>query len=314
MMQLLPNDQIQKDKWDQLISESKLPLIYGFSWYLDIVAPNWCAIVNDDYSIGFPIYTRRKFSIPYIIQPPWTQQLGFFSKIEINTDVIQEVIFFLKKKYLWCSLRFNESNRNLFPIISKKISIIWHNNYLLNLDQPYDKIYQHFSKNLKRNLKKSEKLPYFLKSSTDYESVVKIFKQNQGINISSLSKRNFATLFQLLETLYKKQLLSVYHLYDGNNNLIAGVIFLTFSGRATLLLSGIANGLAKKYYPLHTLINYFITNRTNEVKILDFEGSDNPNLARFYAQFGSVNYPYPELYFSKLPLSRKFIEIIARFI
>lgn len=314
MMQLLLNDQIQKDKWDQLIRESKLPLIYGFSWYLDIVAPKWCAIVNHDYSIGFPIYERRKFLIPYIIQPPWTQQLGFFSKIEINTDVIHEVIFLLKKNYMWCSLRCNESNRNFFSALSKKISLIWHNNYLLNLDQPYDKIYQHFSKNLKRNLKKSEKLTSFIKPSTDYESVVRIFKQNKGINIGSISKQNFATLLQLLETLHKKQLLRIYHLYDGNNNLIAGVIFVTFSGRATLLLSGIVNEQVKKYYPLHTLINYFITNKTNEMKVLDFEGSDNPTLARFYAQFGSVNYIYPELYFSKLPLSRKLIETIAKFI
>ena len=47
MIQYLLNHQIDKTKWDATIAECGN--IYAFSWYLDIVHPQWEALVEDDY-------------------------------------------------------------------------------------------------------------------------------------------------------------------------------------------------------------------------------------------------------------------------
>ena len=72
----LSHKSIDKEKWDQVISAANNGLIYAKSWYLDIVSPNWEALVSDDYNFVFPIPIKRKYKLPYIVQPPLAQQIG----------------------------------------------------------------------------------------------------------------------------------------------------------------------------------------------------------------------------------------------
>lgn len=44
---------------------------------------------------------------------------------------------------------------------------------------------------------------------------------------------------------------------------------------------------------MHFLIDHVIHQKTDDVQILDFEGSQNPNLARFYSSFGAETFYYP---------------------
>jgi hypothetical protein len=42
--------------------------------------------------------------------------------------------------------------------------------------------------------------------------------------------------------------------------------------------------------------------------LLDFEGSDIPNLAFFYSSFGAVNQAYPALKINRLPFYLKWLK------
>lgn len=309
MLQLLQHHQIQKDKWDALIKHSQTPLIYGLSWYLDIVAPGWCAIVNEDYSIGFPVYLKKKMFIPYAIQPIWTQRLGFFSTHSITDEVMKQTFSILQKNALWWSFRMN-ANFNL-SLLNKNVQISQHHNYELSLKKPFDELWHQFSQNLKRNLKKSFHMQQNITQSEQVDRIIHIFQQHRGKQITGLHHQAYETLRMLIQEARRRNMAIIYTMHDNTGVLIAGAIFLVFHNRAILCFSGV-DTLAKKFYPLHNLIVHFIRNHHNEYSILDFEGSDNPNLARFYSQFGAINVPYIELYYNKLPFSNRIVHCLRK--
>ena len=51
----IKNININREKWDDCVSNSVNSRVYGLSWYLDIVCKNWDGIVIDDYEIVFPV-------------------------------------------------------------------------------------------------------------------------------------------------------------------------------------------------------------------------------------------------------------------
>lgn len=48
MITYLFNSEIDKDKWDNCIKNSPGAKPYAYSWYLDIMAPGWQALVDED--------------------------------------------------------------------------------------------------------------------------------------------------------------------------------------------------------------------------------------------------------------------------
>jgi len=67
-------------------------MVYGCSWYLDIVCPEWEALVQDDYEAIFPLTCNRKFGIRYLYQPFFTQQLGIFSRGLLSGELVEKFL------------------------------------------------------------------------------------------------------------------------------------------------------------------------------------------------------------------------------
>ncbi len=88
--------------------------------------------------------------------------------------------------------------------------------------------------------------------------------------------------------------------YTEDNSLCAGAFFVRSPRRHVFLFSG-ANQMAKDTGAMSYLIDAYIEAHCGEPHILDFEGSQNPNLARFYRGFGAKAVRYPYLYINRLP-------------
>ena len=91
MIKLYANNEINKRKWDSCVADSQNGLIYAYAWYLDIVSPNWSALIKEDYKAIFPLPIKKKLGISYISQPLFTQKLGLFS-----VNDLEDVKSFLK--------------------------------------------------------------------------------------------------------------------------------------------------------------------------------------------------------------------------
>ena len=55
MIHYIQHKDIDFEKWDACVANSFNRLIYGFSWYLDVVCDDWDALVLNDYEAVFPL-------------------------------------------------------------------------------------------------------------------------------------------------------------------------------------------------------------------------------------------------------------------
>lgn len=273
----LSHNSIDKEKWDQVISASRNGLIYANSWYLDSVSPNWEALVSDDYTYVFPIPIKRKFKLPYIVQPILTQQLGLFSNQLITSDIIQLFI----KKFPSYSYELNLNEHNHLPELDGIP------NFVLDLNKSYEELSSNYSKNTVRNISKAQKLHLKIVDELSIETFIS-FYQNTSKTYKSASSECLRNLIEIgLQLGYFK----VSGVINEANEMIAALCYTEFKQRITYL-APVSNEEGKKAFAMFYLVDQLIQREALKDKILDFEGSRIEGIARFYKGFGAKNHPY----------------------
>lgn len=276
-IQYLSHKSIDKEKWDLVISSAKNGLIYAKSWYLDIVSPNWDALVSDDYTFVFPIPIKRKYKLPYIVQPSLTQQLGLFSDQTINSEIIRLFI----QKFPSYSYELNMNEHNHLP------GLYGTPNYVLDLSKPYKVLFSKFSKNTIRNIGKAQKLQLKVINNISVDSFINFYK-NTSKNYKSV---DCECLEALIANGLQHGAFKLSGVYNEANDMIAALCYTEFKQRITYLVP-ISNEEGKKAFAMFFLVDQIIQREAESDKLFDFEGSKIDGIARFYKGFGAKNHPY----------------------
>jgi len=289
------NQDINKKKWDRCIDDSVNARIYAYSWYLDIVSPEWSALILDDYQAVFPITSGNKMGIKYCYQAPFTQQLGMFSPLLHTPQMLDSFLKKLSESFPLIQINLNSYNKTSVykETISSKI------NHELDLIASYDNIRKSYSKNLKRNIKKAQKTDLTIFENLKPEAVIDLFRANKGKEIKGLSDNDYQKLNHLIYKALSINKVEVWGIYTPENNLCAAAVLMKDHKRFTFLFSA-TNQEAKDTGAMPFLIDSFIQQHSEEKKIFDFEGSNDENLARFYKSFGSAVVHYPHFFQNNL--------------
>lgn len=300
MIVYLENKDIAKRKWDECISHSVNERIYAYSWYLNIVAPEWSALVLDDYQAVFPVVHQKKMGISYAYQPFFTQQLGLFTPLLLTPELVESFLEKLFEIFPFVQINLNSHNK-----LSKKLNCFHlRDNYELDLISPYEDLKLSYSKNIKRNIKKAHKAKLTIFKNLKPDLVGDMFKKDKGKNLKVYRDLNYFTLNKLIYKAIEKGKAEVWGAYSLQNSLLASAVFVKDSRRFTFLFSG--NTLeGKENGAMFYLIDSFIEAHAESKMILDFEGSMDSNLARFYKGFGSQLIKYPHIYKNSLPFYLK---------
>ena len=313
MIRFLKHSEIDNKKWDKAIDESANTLIYAYSWYLDIVNPNWNALVEDDYVSIMPLTGNKKYGIEYLFPPYFAQQLGVFSKNKLSKEMVESFLKAIPSQYKFIETNLN--TRNTFEIsdftIKKNINIE------LALNSSYEALRKNFSEDTKRNIKKAAKYELKLQKGISPAELIKIFRKNIGKKINNLADKNYEVLLSLINTCIAKGYADVWGAYS-EEKLCAGVVWLTKGNRSIFLFSA-TDPQAKKTGAMFYLIDKFIQEQTgsegvhsDSKMILDFEGSNLPGLARFYKGFGSEEYVYLQVRKNNLPKVIKWLKELKK--
>ena len=295
MIGYLKHNEIDKKKWDHAIDQSLNDLIYGYSWYLDIVSPNWSALVEDDYSSFMPLTGNKKYGVDYLFPPYFAQQLGVFSKEKISKNKVEEFLNAIPPNYKFIEVNLN--TQNTFDVSGFKTKK--NTNIELALDSPYEALQKKFADDNKRNIKKASKHDIKLQKGIAPSDLISIFRKNIGKKINNLTDKNYKVLLNLINTCVSKGYAEVWGAFS-EGKLCAGVVWLIKNNRAIFLFSA-TDQQAKKTGAMFFLIDKFINEHAGENMILDFEGSNLPGLARFYKGFGSEEYVYLQVRKNNLP-------------
>lgn len=292
----IQHNKIDFVKWDACVKLGKADLIYANSFFLNSIHPDWDALVINDYESVFPVTKASKFGIKYLLQPFFTQQLGLIGLHEKSTFVFDACIAELRKryKYIECNLNYLNSTNKYKAYCTDQTSII------LDLGKPYSELKSNYSKNLERNLNKSVNAPLKLISNVDPKLIIDLFKNNKGKELNHIQTHHYYKLELLLNNLLERDAVKINGITDNSNKLIASVAFANHNNKYFFFFSAL-NQEGKQLKAMPFLINRFIEEHSGQEFLLDFTGSNQKSLARFYKSFGAREYVYLRLKLNDLP-------------
>lgn len=286
-------DDIDTAKWDSCIARSVNGIVYAYSWYLDIVAENWDALIGDDYQTVFPLPYNVKYGIPYIYQPFFTQQLGLFSLGSINPALVSEFLDAIPRSFRYIDLNLNTFVRVDYPNAKVFPRVTYH----LDLIEPFDVITSRYSSNTKRNVLKAVAYNISVVKGLSAFQIIELKKGNMTV---SLKQKHFDILTQLITQSVGNGVGELYGAYTARNELCAGALFLKTNGKVIYLLAS-STDEGREQRAMFGLVDHFINQNSESHLVLDFEGSNIESVARFYDGFGASPCEYNRIVLNRLP-------------
>ncbi len=295
-IQYLTRAQIDTTKWDQCIRQAPNGRIYAYAAYLDGMANNWDALVYNDYEAVMPLTWNSKYGIRYLYQPFLAAQLGVF-----GSDDVQTFLEAIPGHFRYIDIYLNSGNTKAV----KEEEVMLRENYLLNLNKPYEALYNGYRENIRRNIKKAKQAGCRVVKDFDVETVISLASTQMHLHDKNVEE-NIGRFRELYKKLKVENRAITYGI-SLQGEMIASCVFFFSHNRAYYILVGNhPNG--KTIGASHALIDAFIADHTGQDLILDFEGSDIRNLAFFYSSFGATQEIYPAFKTNRLPFYLKWLK------
>lgn len=293
MIIYLKNKEIDRNLWDTCIRNSGCFKPYPYSWYLDIMAPGWEALVDDEYDSVFPVPGFNKYSIKYIATPIFLQQLGAFSPDKPAGQMINEFIWYMPEFYRFVDLCIGQKINTEGFLLTERT------NYVLPLDKSYDDLWNSFSSDCRRNIGLASQRGVSYTRDVKPKELINLFIDYTGKNITGIRKRDY----ERLETLMNHCLFNRKGRINGvrsGNTLISGIFVIEIPGSKTILFTANSPESREKRINYHA-INELIKENASTDTILDFAGSSIPSVASFMESFASTKETYYRIYRNLLP-------------
>jgi hypothetical protein len=268
----LIHNKINYEKWDACIQNACNSLVYAESWYLNVVSPNWEALVMGDYEYVMPLPVKRKFGLSFLVQPPLIQQLGIFSMTKIDEDIIEH--FIQNIPYKSYHLNLNEQNQ-----YSKGAN---QPNFLLDLNKDYQTIFGGYSTNTKRNIKKVKEFNIEIRTGILPSVFLEFYHATEkNYPVEAELKVN-----KLIEESFRNGKATLYGAVNSNCELISALCLLHSPQRLIYLLP-VSNKEGKERLAMFKIVDEIIQKYANTNFLIDFDGSSINNISRFYLGFGA---------------------------
>jgi hypothetical protein len=295
MIRYMDHHEIDMEKWDACIDSAPNGIFYAYSWYLDMLAPPWGGLVEGDYRSVMPLPYRKKFGVHYIYQPAFIQQLGIFSTHSMGEELTRKFIAAIPGHFRYADIPMNTFNK-VPPLegVLRKTRVT----YELDLIPTYEEIYKRYSENARRNLKKAEKRGVFIAAHGRPEEVITAFRSSRKRD--PYTEKDYQALKHLIYSGMHRGNVSLYSAYSDKNNFSAGIVFYHTHKKVVFLFSGSAPE-ARENGAMFKLVDAFIRDHAGRELVLDFEGSSDPSLARFYRGFGSKECLFLQLRINRMP-------------
>lgn len=301
MIRYLEHKEIDKKKWDECIHSSPNGIIYGLSWYLDVVCPGWNALVSDDYKTVMPLPLRKKFGIAYIFTPYFAQQLGIFGS-DIDEKLVTDFFSSIPSDIKLMDIKLNESNR--FPAGTKKVKE--KKNYTLDISLDYDSIRSGYNRNCKRNLKKAAKNELQISDSISEKEFARFIEKNLEKQMHDLSKEAIDLLEEITSSCIAKDMAEIATIRNADGEIYAAGFYLFYKKRMIFSVCA-SSPEGKKNQAMHLLVDHQIRKYAGRYTILDFSGSEIRGIAYFNSTFGANPQIYQLVHINRLNWVQKVI-------
>ena len=295
-IRFVKNADIDYEKWDKCITNSPFGMFYAKSWFLDRICSHWDALILADYLYIMPLVNNRKFGMNYIFQPFFTQQLGVFSVLPVESKIVNQFLKAIPKKFRLIDMKLNWGNQPTTDTFQIKTNT----NYHLDLRSDLQDIQNHFNTNTQRNIRKAVQNGVQVSFSCDLDTFIKFTQHNLADKSPEVRDYHFQALQNVVHHSLNQQTGEIYCSYDSDSKLIASAFFVRSDNRCTYLAAS-SNEKGINRSAMFLLIDAFIKNNAGRNLVLDFEGSNIEGVARFYSGFGAIPQTYYSVHQNRLP-------------
>jgi hypothetical protein len=296
MISYRKHNEIDKKKWDDCIQNAVNRRPYAFSWFLDTVSPGWEALEMNDYETVFPLPQKRKFGIRYLFQPYFAQQLGIFSREHLTEMLVEKFLLAIPPHFSYVHIHLNSMNK----ADPGKYTVIPRVNHELDLIGGYDTILSGYHQNTRRNIRKALDQNLTISRKVKPDELISLFRSNYGRNEASLRYSHYEMLRSLMLHGLRNTFSLTLGAYMPDETLCAGIFLLRDRDRFIYHFAA-SDKNARENGAMFLLIDMFIKEHAGQPLILDFEGSVDPNVARFYKGFGAKETGFNEIIINRLP-------------
>jgi len=312
----LRRSEVDITRWDDCVAKSSSPLIYGYSYYLDgMTGGQWDGLVWEDYRAVMPLTWRSKAGVRYCFQPAFTQQTGIFCRrasglagpatssaerapagpatssaepapagpARVDPLLVEAFLRRLDRHFRFAEICLNYANA--LPSLGRRV------NYTLPLDRSYPQLAAAYKKDLARNLKAADRSTPQYVNDFDLHTALADFREQYASRLPAITSGDYRRFQGLCERLRTQGQLVTRAVLDSRGHELCSAIFLKDATRFYLLHSTTLPA-GRDTEANHFLIDSFIREWANSPMVLDFEGSDHPGIAHFYANFGATDQPY----------------------
>jgi hypothetical protein len=176
----------------------------------------------------------------------------------------------------------------------------------LDLNQSYEKIKSGYSENLSRNIKRAEKSNLQFIDDFEADALIGLFRSTKGAELKELSDCDYLTFDKLMAAASERNLVSKRGaLMDGK--LVAACVFF-HSNHEYIFLFSATDDKAKETGAMSAMIDHFIQQHVGENMKIDFEGSMDAGVSRFYHSFGAGEVVYLHVRKNRLPYLLKWMK------
>ena len=294
MIKYVEPKNIDKQKWDDVITNSPISNIFCYSWYLDTVSDNWGALIKGDYDLIMPIPYTKKLGIKQVYLPFFARELTVFSKSVVTESLTSEFLKQIPKEFRSVNIGFTKIEG-----IPQHFRIEEFPHQELSIDEEYININTNFSTNAKRIIKKTHKQELNLKPLGKVDEIVELFKSTKGRDIKSLGEQDYQNLIALMQACLNHKKGQAYGVYQKDELLSCG-FFMIDKLRITYL-KGASTEKGKKIGASYFLFDRVIEKYSGKHYVLDFGGSKIEGVANFYKKFGASDAFYLFLTHNNLP-------------
>jgi hypothetical protein len=297
---LVKSDRINNELYDGLISNDADANIYLSSWFLNVAADEWGAIVYNNYESVLPLSFRSKFGINYIYQPFFTRCTGIMGNKEKSPE-INSFLDSLSQQYKYWDFSLEGDSSGLSNVVCTK-RVYQH----LKIGQPYENIFAGYTSGLKRNLRIAKENNLTVNNSRDTKLFTESFKKFTGSRINKFKTSDYNRMQTLIEKCMEKaDTYFVSALKDDTE--VASAIFCR-NGSRIIYIQGYSSSAGRELKAMHLLFDYVIRNIAGTGDVLDFGGSNIASIAEFFKSFGGADHCYHHIERNELPVLFKWLK------
>jgi hypothetical protein len=289
MIVYLKNSEIDRALWDNCIRNSGVSRPYPYSWYLDLMAPGWEALIDDDYDSVFPVPCSVIFGQHYIDMPPFIQQLGAFSPDKPASGTIVEFLDYMPDLFKLIDLSVGQRIDYPGYKITEKA------NLELNLSASYEELWGRFSQECRRIIEKATKKRYELSVDVSPEELTNLCIANKGLNMRRIKPGDFIQLQNLMRFCTGNKKGKILGVRGPGKRLLYGIFLVRIPGSVTILFTANSPAGIEKHIE-YFVINEIIKDNASTSTTLDFAGTSHELPVSSGQSFGGIEVPYYRIY------------------